>query len=226
MQESDPISLEQLKQGLPMPCDGSRLNSIREKSKTLNRTIVVLDDDPTGTQTVYDVPVLTDWSVELIAQEFANQEPLLFLLTNSRSLPEQQAETVANEIGSVLVRASEATGRDFEIVSRSDSTLRGHYPSEVNAIARATGQENCPQFLIPFFLEGNRLTINDIHYVVENDQMTPAALTPFAQDSAFGYQSSNLKQWVQEKTGGNITAEQVRSISIEQLRSKHDEVRV
>ena len=36
------------------------LDEIRRLDSTL-KTLVVLDDDPTGTQTVHDVDVLTEW---------------------------------------------------------------------------------------------------------------------------------------------------------------------
>lgn len=74
-------------------------------------------------------------------------------------------------------------------------------------------------FLIPYFEAGGRYTINDVHYVAEGDKLVPTAETPFAKDAAFGYRSSNLREWVEEKTGGRVRAADVHSISIEDLRS-------
>ncbi|MFK7936441.1 MAG: hypothetical protein AB8G22_23200, partial [Saprospiraceae bacterium] len=39
------------------------LSKIQQLRKDRIDTIIVLDDDPTGTQTVYDLPVLTNWDV-------------------------------------------------------------------------------------------------------------------------------------------------------------------
>ena len=218
MSDSIYATLSQLRANLPLALP-SCLESIQKKSTRLGRTIVVLDDDPTGTQTVSRVPVLTRWDFDSIAREFKNKTALFFILTNSRSMSAQTAERVNREIGSVLLQASEATGQEFEIVSRSDSTLRGHYPLEVHALSESVGRTGYPQLLIPYFLEGNRFTVHDTHYVVEDDKMIPVASTPFAQDTAFGYTNSNLKDWVEEKTGGTIGRDQVYSVSIETLRS-------
>ena len=37
---------------------------------TLNKKIIVLDDDPTGVQTIHDISVYTDWSAQTIADGF------------------------------------------------------------------------------------------------------------------------------------------------------------
>lgn len=195
------------------------LSSIQEDVLKSESTIVVLDDDPTGTQTVADVPILTGWTVEKLAEEFQRKTPLVFVLTNSRSLSPHKAEILACEIGENIKKASEITGRDFLIISRSDSTLRGHFPGEVDAIKDAIGRVDAIPVIIPFFLEGGRYTIHDIHYVREGDRMIPAAETPFARDAVFGYHSSNIREWVEEKTSGRIPAEQVLSITIDDIRN-------
>ena len=189
--------------------------------KALNRSsykIVVLDDDPTGTQTVRDIPVLTTWSVTALETELSGEFPAFFILTNSRSLTEQAACELAREIGENLHQAATHTGIRIVVISRSDSTLRGHFPSEVDAAARALQKDQLPYLLIPFFLEGGRYTLNDIHYVKEQNALVPAAMTPFAKDAAFGFSHSNLKDYVEEKTSGNIAAENVVSVSLEDIR--------
>ncbi len=184
--------------------------------------VVVLDDDPTGTQTVYDVPVLTTWGVEELARELATPGPVFYILTNSRSLPLTEAQALNIEIGQALAAAGVQTGQAFTVVSRSDSTLRGHYPGEVDALASALGIVDAATLIIPYFREGGRYTIHDVHYVAESrpegEQLVPAAQTPFAQDAAFGYKASNLREWVAEKNQGKIDAEQVASISLDDLR--------
>lgn len=186
--------------------------------------VVVLDDDPTGTQTVYDVPVLTTWDVDLLAAELTAPGPVFYILTNSRSLPLAEAQAMNREIGAALLAAGQRAGRDFTVVSRSDSTLRGHYPGETDALAAALELADAPTLIIPYFREGGRYTIHDIHYVAEGDALIPAAQTPFARDAAFGYQASEMHAWVAEKSGGRIAPEQVATISLDDLRRGGPEV--
>lgn len=213
-----PVSQAALFAALPPPWPDSRLEAIRARLAAGAPKLVVLDDDPTGTQTVYDVPVLTTWGEEELAAEIAAPGAVFYILTNSRSLPLPQAQALNHEIGATLQRAAAATGRTLSVVSRSDSTLRGHYPGEVQALAAGLGRSAAPTLLIPYFREGGRYTIGDVHYVAEGDRLIPAAQTPFAQDAAFGYRSSNLREWVAEKSGGTLRAADVAAIALEDLR--------
>jgi uncharacterized protein YgbK (DUF1537 family) len=212
-------SLTKTLASLPPELTDSLLPKIRDLLAQSNRTIVVLDDDPTGTQTVYDTPVLTTWTVDSIAEELDRGHPLIYILTNSRALPSEQARELANEIGNNLSVAAAAKQKQLTVISRSDSTLRGHYPVEVDALAEALGRRNAPQFIIPFFLQGGRLTIDDVHYVAEGDELIPAHETPFAKDAAFGFNTANMIDWVVEKRGGSISRDQVSTISLQELRS-------
>lgn len=206
---------------LPAVWSEDLLPAIREQFAKLDRTIVILDDDPTGTQTVADVPVLTTWSVDALAAELDAGQAIIFVLTNSRALVTEAAGQLAVEIGTNLVAASKATGRQFLVVSRSDSTLRGHYPQEVVSLAEAIGTSNAPHIVLPFFEEGGRVTIDDIHYAVDTGRLIPAAETPFAKDASFGYQSSNLIDWVREKfASANRSLPDTTSISIDELRQQ------
>jgi uncharacterized protein YgbK (DUF1537 family) len=180
--------------------------------------VVVLDDDPTGTQTVHNVPVLTEWPVEALAAELANDLPAFYVLTNTRSMPLEEAQAINTSVGENLRAAARQIGRSFVVVSRSDSTLRGHFPGEVAALADALGGEFDAWLLAPFFLEGGRITIDDVHYVAIGEQLAPAGATEFARDRAFGYRESNLRAWVAEKTGGRVPTEQVASISLDDIR--------
>jgi len=194
------------------------LPEVQAQVKSSGRKVIVLDDDPTGTQTVHGIPVLTEWRTEALRTELANELPAFYLLTNSRSLPLAEAEAMNAEIGLNLVKAGLQASREFVVVSRSDSTLRGHFPGEVNALAGALGQDRAAWLIVPFFLEGGRYTIADIHYVAEGEWLVPAGETEFARDTAFGYRASDLRHWVEEKTGGRIPSETVASISIEDIR--------
>lgn len=203
---------------LPPEWPADLLPQIKQQIKAGGRKIVILDDDPTGTQTVHGIPVLTHWPTDVLAKEFASDNPAFYLLTNSRSFTLPHAQALNAEIGRNLTEAARQTGTEFAVVSRSDSTLRGHFPGEVEALAKSI-QTNYDGWIInPFFLEGGRYTINDIHYVAEGDVLTPAGETEFAKDAAFGYRASNLRRWVEEKTGGKISAGAVVSITIDDVR--------
>ena len=207
---------------LPPPWAEDLLPAIRDEIARSGRRLVALDDDPTGTQTVYDVPVLTDWSERELEAGLAEDRPALYVLTNSRSLAVAEAVALAREAGRHLARAARSLGVEVAAVSRSDSTLRGHYPAEVwalrDALAETDGRPFDGEVIAPFFEEGGRLTIGDVHYVRQDDRLVPAGETEFARDAAFGYRSSNLREWVEEKTGGRIRAETVRSVSIDDVR--------
>ncbi|MCS6849374.1 MAG: four-carbon acid sugar kinase family protein [Anaerolineae bacterium] len=224
------VSKNDLLAGLPPEWPHDALPEIRRRLRQSGQKVVVLDDDPTGTQTVHDIPVLTEWSVESLRAELANDLPACYILTNSRALPLPQAEALNAAIGRNLCDAGRAVGRPFAVISRSDSTLRGHFPGEVDALAdamrevqgveRNTQYATCrpPYLLIPAFLAGGRYTINDVHYVAYGDDLVPAGETEFARDAAFGYRASNLCAWVEEKTRGAIRAGDVMSITIEDIR--------
>ncbi|CAI5461050.1 unnamed protein product [Closterium sp. Yama58-4] len=198
--------------------------------------VVVLDDDPTGTQTVHGLHVLTTCDVETLKAEMAllahTPNAAFFILTNSRALPTQQAADLTRTICSNVVTAAQQAGilssssggkdpgcRGITVILRGDSTLRGHFPQEVEEAEAALGTAVDAWVVCPFFLEGGRYTINDVHYVADGaDRLVPAAQTEFAKDAAFGYSHSNLKQWVEEKTGGARSAADVASISISTIR--------
>jgi len=209
---------KELLASLPAEWPEDLLPEIQAQVKASRRKVVVLDDDPTGTQTVHGIPVLTEWPVEALRSELANDLPAFYLLTNSRSLSLAKAEAMNAEIGRKLLEAGRQADREFVVVSRSDSTLRGHFPGEVNALAKTLGQTYDAWLIIPFFLEGGRYTINNIHYVAEGEWLVPAGETEFARDAAFGYQASNLRCWVAEKTGGRVPSETVATISLNDIR--------
>ena len=183
--------------------------------------IVVLDDDPTGVQTVNNISVYTDWTDESIAAGFAEENSMFFILTNSRAFSEAKTRDEHKKIAERVFKAAEKFGKNFMIVSRCDSTLRGHYPLETQTLREtleACGKKIDGEVLMPFFKEGGRFTIGDVHYVQEGDYLTPAGETEFAKDKTFGYASSNLAEYVEEKTHGAFKKESVTCISLEELR--------
>ncbi|MGD9054988.1 MAG: four-carbon acid sugar kinase family protein [Desulfobacterales bacterium] len=221
--ENQRLPKDQLLNSLPPEWPRDLRSTIQKQIKADGRKVVVLDDDPTGTQTVHGLPVLTEWSVEMLAAELQNDLPAFYILTNSRSLPLSEAKRLTVEIADNLTAAAAQAQRDFVVISRSDSTLRGHFPGEVAALSDALAQNFDAWIMNPFFLEGGRYTVDDVHYVDEDGMLVPAARTEFARDRAFGYASSNLRDWVAEKTGGQIAAKDVASVSIAELRSRGPE---
>lgn len=183
------------------------------------KIIVVLDDDPTGTQTVHGVPVVTVWDAESLVKEIENGSRLFYILTNSRSMKKAEADKLNQVIGENILTAFAKCNKEFIVISRSDSTLRGHYPNEVVALAQGLGYTNYDTAIIPAFFEGGRYTIDDIHYVKEGTELIPAAETVFAKDKAFCFSNSDLKKWVEEKTNGGIKAAVVINFSIEEIRN-------
>lgn len=208
----------QVLSSLPPEWPEDLLPHIQARVRASKQKIIILDDDPTGTQTVHGIPVLTTWSVQTLKQALLTPGPGFFILTNSRSLNRQNACALGTEIGMNLQTAAELAGIIPLVISRSDSTLRGHFPHEVDAVAKVMGDQNLPYLILPFFPEGGRLTIQDVHYVAEGDSLVPAAMTAYAKDAAFGFSHSDLKAWVAEKTAGRISAGMVTSVTLDDIR--------
>lgn len=208
---------EQLKGNRPpfsLPFSEEKL---RLRIKNSYDHIIVLDDDPTGTQTVHDIPVLTEWTVDAISSEISQGSDLFYILTNTRSLVADDADILNRTIAQNIKISADALGVSYLIISRSDSTLRGHYPLEVDILIETLESKKPVHFIVPAFFEGGRYTIDDVHYVREGNDMIPAASTSFAKDKVFGYNSSNLKEWVAEKMNKPIAELPIHSLSLSEL---------
>jgi uncharacterized protein YgbK (DUF1537 family) len=181
--------------------------------------IIVLDDDPTGSQTVHSCLLLMQWDVDTLRQGLQDESPIFFVLTNTRARSPQEAEAVTREVCQNLKQAIAAEGvEDFVVVSRSDSTLRGHYPVETDAIAEELGPFDA-HFLIPAFFEGGRITRDSTHYLMVDGTPVPTHETEFAKDSVFGYSTAYLPDYVQEKTKGRISADRVERFTLNDIRN-------
>ncbi|HEB97332.1 MAG TPA: four-carbon acid sugar kinase family protein, partial [Sedimenticola thiotaurini] len=184
--------------------------------------IVVLDDDPTGSQTVHSCLLLTRWEVADLRQALRDDSPLFFVLTNTRGMGAEQAAAVTREVCRNLKRALEQeqqAGHPIHpiLVSRSDSTLRGHYPVETDVIAAELGPFDA-HFLVPAFFEGGRITRDSTHYLLQEGRPVPVHETEFARDSVFGFSTAYLPDYVEEKTGGRIRAGQVERFLLADVR--------
>ncbi|NEB00999.1 hypothetical protein G3I78_18300 [Streptomyces sp. SID13726] len=179
--------------------------------------LVVLDDDPTGTQTVADVPVLTAWTVEDLRWALRQDSTAFFVLTNTRSLSPEDAAARNREVVRALRTASAAEGVDYVLASRGDSTLRGHFPLETDVLAEELGAVD-GVVLVPAYIEAGRLTVDSHHWMRTGDGLLPVGDSEFARDATFGYRSSSLPEWVEEKTGGRTAADEVLRITLDDLR--------
>ncbi|KAH7420228.1 hypothetical protein BKA64DRAFT_716557 [Cadophora sp. MPI-SDFR-AT-0126] len=220
--EYEPLALEETISSLPSITSTNTLAAIKERiASPETPALVILDDDPTGTQTCHDIPVLTVWDIPTLTAELTRSPSGFFILTNSRALPGPEATTLIREITANILSASRSpsfrTPKPFQIVLRGDSTLRGHFPEEPDAVESILGTSTA-WILAPFFYQGGRYTIDDVHYVSEGSSLIPASQTPFAKDATFGYSSSNLRDYVLEKTQQRFKPEQIVSVSLSDIR--------
>jgi uncharacterized protein YgbK (DUF1537 family) len=176
------------------------------------RRLVVLDDDPTGTQTVADVPVLTGWSRDDLAWALEQGGPGFFVLTNTRSLSPDDAAARNRQVAEAALDAAEAQGLELAFASRSDSTLRGHFPLETDVLASVAAERGRPVdavLLVPAYVDAGRVTVDGVHWVVDAGRWTPVGESEFAGDATFGFHSSRLADWVAEKSGRAVPVTEV-----------------
>jgi uncharacterized protein YgbK (DUF1537 family) len=189
-------------------------------------TLIVLDDDPTGTQSVAGLPVLTRWEVDDFRWALDRCAPAVYVLTNARSL---DSKTAAERIRDVVENAMvAAAGARLRFVSRSDSTLRGHFPLDTDVIActlaEFPGGHVDGVVVVPAFPDAGRVTIGGIHYLRSDGELSLVSDSEFAKDATFGFSNSDLSRWVEEKTGGRVLAGDVIRLTLEIIRSGPDAV--
>ncbi len=187
---------------------------------TNQRRVLVLDDDPTGSQCVADVDIAFVEDPAIAARALAEQGSACFVLQNTRALPEDEAVAKNRRIlEGFLATGVETAG--LHVVSRSDSTLRGHVIAEPNALADVLEEHGIAVdgFLFcPAMIEAGRFTTGDTHFAMVNGVAKQAADTDFAQDATFGYQNSDLKAFLEERSGGSVTVADVASLSLDDIR--------
>lgn len=190
--------------------------------------LVVLDDDPTGTQSVAGLPVLTRWEPADLDWALGTGARAVYVLTNTRSLDDGTTVRRNREVVAVALAAAERAGKRITFVSRSDSTLRGHFPLETDTLRDAVvehgGRAPALTLLVPAFPDAGRITVDSVHYWVVDREATPVGQTPFARDATFGFAASDLRDWVEEKTGGRVPASDVAALTIDVIRRGPDAV--
>ncbi|HEX5187972.1 MAG TPA: four-carbon acid sugar kinase family protein [Streptosporangiaceae bacterium] len=211
-----------------LPDDPALRASIRRARAEESRLLGVLDDDPTGSQAVHDVQVVTvldeaAYEDAFAAGQMAGGAGVCFVLTNSRSLPEREAADLSRRAARDLLAVARRRGAQIDLISRSDSTLRGHVIAEVAAMTDAlrsvTGRGPDAVLFVPAFIEAGRLTVGDNHWARTGAGMVPVGETEFARDRVFGYAASNLREFLVSKSGGTIRPGDVTSITLDDIRA-------
>lgn len=216
------LSYEEVLAKYPLPKEAEIDAMLKPLIESDPNKIVVLDDDPTGVQTVHDISVFTNWKDSSLKEAFNESNKVFYIMTNSRGMTPDETTKAHQEIIKATTKTATETGKPYFYISRSDSTLRGHYPLETELLRagmRIDGMDVDGEVLVPFFKEGGRFTIDNVHYVKYGDELVPAGETEFAKDKSFGYTHSDIPGYIEEKTKGAFKASDVTCISLEMLRA-------
>ena len=185
--------------------------------------MVVLDDDPTGIQTVHGCLLITQWDEESVRTGFEDSEPFFYILTNTRAMTREEAERVTREAMEMVVKVNQDYGYRLIVVSRSDSCLRGHFPLETDLMRECLkrhGYEVAAKTpFCPAFIEAGRVTIDGIHYMLDGKRLIPVSQTEFARDNVFAYHTSILTEYIKEKGANPEDYEIVNAESYDELRA-------
>lgn len=189
-------------------------------TSTSPRRLLVLDDDPTGSQCVAGVGIVLEPDPATAAAALQAPGSTCFVLTNTRALDEEDAVALNRRILDGVLEGG-VDPRGLHVVSRSDSTLRGHVLAEPNALAdvlAARGVDVDGFLLCPAMIEAGRFTRDGIHYATVDGEAVEVAATDFAADATFGYSHSDLGEFLEEKSGGEVRAEDVLRVTLADIR--------
>lgn len=183
--------------------------------------MVVLDDDPTGIQTVQGCLLVTEWDEQHVREGFEDKQCFFYILTNTRALTREEAAQVTREAMEMVVRVNRDYGYRLIIVSRSDSCLRGHFPLETDIMRQVLVEHGISVYtktpFCPAFIEAGRVTIDGIHYMKDGERLIPVSETEFARDNVFGYHTSVLRDYIKEKGANPDDYEAVNAQSYDEL---------
>src|SRR5664280_224677 len=182
---------------------------------------------------VSDIPVLTRWEEEDFCWAFTHlvgtrPAPAVYVLNNTRGLEPVEAAARNREVVTNALAAAVQTGSTLGFVSRSDSTLRGHYPLEPDVIAatlkEVAGQRTDGVVIVPAFPDAGRITIGGVHYMRNGGTLIPVAETEFAKDASFGFRNSELARYVEERSSGRFKAADVIVLDLNIIRGGADPI--
>jgi uncharacterized protein YgbK (DUF1537 family) len=176
---------------------------------------VVLDDDPTGVQTLAGIQVLLAWGEGDVLAAL-DDRPSVHLVTNARALAPDRARTVTAS----AARTALADAPDAIVVLRGDSTLRGHLLEEVEAVASViTPGRVPPLLLVPALPSAGRVTVAGLHLIERDGRFIPLHETEYATDGVFSYRSARLLEWAEERSAGLFPAGDGRELHLDDLRA-------
>jgi uncharacterized protein YgbK (DUF1537 family) len=198
-------------------------------STTDNRwKMVVLDDDPTGIQTVHGCLLITQWDEQSVRHGFEDEQPFFYILTNTRAMTREDAERVTREAMEMVVKVNDDYNYRLIIVSRSDSCLRGHFPLETDVMRGVLVRHGLPVSaktpFCPAFIEAGRVTIDGIHYMKDGSKLIPVSETEFARDNVFAYHTSVLRDYIKEKGANPDDYTVVNAQGYDELRAFADTI--
>jgi uncharacterized protein YgbK (DUF1537 family) len=176
--------------------------------------VAVLDDDPTGVQTLSSVRVLLEWSGEELADVLQRHDSF-HLLTNSRAYAAVEARAIVGEAATAVRQES----RQALLVLRGDSTLRGHLVEEYLALVESEADPVMPPLLLaPALPSAGRITVSGVQYLERGGRRVPVHLTEYARDGTFSYTSSRLLEWAEERSSGLFAARHGLEINLDLIR--------
>jgi uncharacterized protein YgbK (DUF1537 family) len=177
---------------------------------------VVLDDDPTGVQTLAGIRVLLAWDPARVRAALAGR-PSVHLITNTRALP---AERVRSFVAGAASAALEGEP-DAAVVLRGDSTLRGHMLEEYLGVRDVVAPSGWPVLLlVPALPSAGRVTVGGFHLFDRDGRRTPLHETEYARDGVFAYASARLLEWAEERSGGLFGSAAGRELHLDVLHSR------
>lgn len=177
---------------------------------------VVLDDDPTGVQTLAGIHVLLAWTGGDVLAALGDR-PSVHLVTNARALAPERARAVTAS----AARTAVADAPDARVVLRGDSTLRGHLLEEVEAVASVITPDRVPPLLlVPALPSAGRVTVAGVHLIERDGRFMPLHETEYASDGVFSYRSARLLEWAEERSGGLFRAGDGRELRLDDLRAR------
>jgi uncharacterized protein YgbK (DUF1537 family) len=176
---------------------------------------VVLDDDPTGVQTLAGIRVLLAWDAGAVAAALADRRSV-HLITNARALAPERARAVTAS----AARTARAGAPEATVVLRGDSTLRGHLLDEVEGVASAVTPGRLPPLLlVPALPSAGRVTVAGVQLIERGGRLVPLHETEYATDGLFSYRSARLLEWAEERSAGVFRAADGRELYLDDLRA-------
>lgn len=165
--------------------------------------LVILDDDPTGIQTVHGCLLITQWDEATVRMAMQHEQPFFYMLTNTRAMTREEAARVVRSAMDTVLLVNREFGYRLIFISRSDSCLRGHFPLETDVMRQVLqeyGVKVWPKVpFCPALIEAGRVTIDGVHYMKDGERLIPVSETEFARDNVFAYHTSVLRDYIREK---------------------------